>query len=129
MTVADIKSLPIEEKFLIMETLWEEMRDLYEQSEIPQAHKDLLDLRRARVESGEAKLVDWDSVKSSIGSCIVIIFVWSVKFSHMAFSIPLKMLELDHTTKPLLETEKKAPFGFGLVIIRSMTRRTKRLTR
>lgn len=67
MTVADIKSLPIEEKFLIMETLWEEMRDLYEQSEIPQAHKDLLDLRRVRVESGEAKLVDWDSVKSSIG--------------------------------------------------------------
>ncbi|MDL5054645.1 addiction module protein [Oscillatoria laete-virens NRMC-F 0139] len=67
MTLADVKSLPMEEKFMIMEALWEEMRNLYEQSDIPQSHKDLLDLRRARVESGEAKLLDWDAVKSSIG--------------------------------------------------------------
>lgn len=67
MIVTDVKSLPMEEKFLIMQMLWEEMRELYEQSDIPQSHKDLLDERRARVESGKAKLLDWDKVKSSIG--------------------------------------------------------------
>jgi hypothetical protein len=50
-----------------MEALWEDLRDRFEQSEVPQRIKDLLDLRRVRVQQGSAKLLDWDAVKSSIG--------------------------------------------------------------
>lgn len=67
MTVADVKSMSVEEKVQIMETIWEDMRDRFERSDIPQSHKDLLDLRRERASSGESKILDWDTVKSSIG--------------------------------------------------------------
>ncbi len=67
MTTEEIKSLPTEEKFLIMEALWDDLRERFEQAEIPEEHKSLLDSRRGRFESGESKLLDWDSVKSSIG--------------------------------------------------------------
>lgn len=70
MTTEEIKGLPTEEKFLIMETLWDDLREHYERAEIPDSHKDLLRSRRQRVESGESgesKLLDWDDVKSSIG--------------------------------------------------------------
>jgi putative addiction module component (TIGR02574 family) len=67
MTVADVKAMSVEEKVQIMETIWEDMRDRFEHSDIPQSHKDLLDSRRARAASGDSKLLDWDAVKSSIG--------------------------------------------------------------
>lgn len=67
MTAEEIKRLPTEEKFLIMETLWDDLRDHFETAEIPESHKDLLRSRRLRVQSGESKLLDWDDVKSSIG--------------------------------------------------------------
>ena len=67
MTIEEIKGLPTEEKFLIMETIWDDLRDHFESAEIPESHKDLLRSRRQRVQSGESKLLDWDDVKSSIG--------------------------------------------------------------
>lgn len=67
MTAEEIKRLPTEEKFLIMETIWDELREHFEQAEISEEHKTLLESRRRRVESGESKLFDWDEVKSSIG--------------------------------------------------------------
>ena len=67
MIVADIKALPVAEKLQIMETLWEEFRDKYDHSEISPEMKSLLDERRQRVRSGEARLLDWDSVKNQIG--------------------------------------------------------------
>jgi len=44
---------------------WEGLH--FEQAEIPEEHKALLESRRRRVESGESRLLDWDAVKSSIG--------------------------------------------------------------
>ncbi|MEM9281852.1 MAG: addiction module protein [Verrucomicrobiota bacterium] len=67
MTTEEIKSLPTEEKFLIMETLWDDLREHFEHAEIPETHKELLLSRRRRAESGESKHLDWDEVKSSIG--------------------------------------------------------------
>ena len=67
MTTEEIKRLTTEEKFLIMETLWDDLRDHFETAEIPESHKDLLRSRRQQVLSGESKLLDWDDVKSSIG--------------------------------------------------------------
>jgi hypothetical protein len=50
-----------------MEVIWEDLRARADRAGISQEQKDLLDARRARVASGEARLLDWDSVKHSIG--------------------------------------------------------------
>ena len=68
MTVADVKKLPVEEKLRLMEALWLDLREHADQAEIPEAHRKLLDERRARVESGEAQLHNWDDVKDNIGN-------------------------------------------------------------
>jgi hypothetical protein len=65
--IPDVRSMTKEEKLLTMRNLWEDMR-----SEISSANEtpeiiDLLDQRSARIESGEAQLLDWDTVKGSIG--------------------------------------------------------------
>lgn len=67
MTADDVKALPIERKIQIMETIWEAFRDRFERLEISQEQKDLLDHRRARVREGSAQLLDWESVKGTIG--------------------------------------------------------------
>ena len=67
MTTEQVKALPIEQKIQIMEAIWEDFRERFERLEISQEQKELLDRRRARVEKGEARLVDWDSVKGTIG--------------------------------------------------------------
>jgi putative addiction module component (TIGR02574 family) len=67
MTAEEVRALPITEKIQIMEALWEDLRDRFERLDLPQAHKDLLDQRRSRVEKGTSRLLDWDAVKSTIG--------------------------------------------------------------
>ena len=67
MSAADVSQLPLREKLQIMEVIWEDLRARADRAGISQEQKDLLDARRARVASGEAKLLDWDSVKDSIG--------------------------------------------------------------
>lgn len=67
MTAQEIKTLPTDEKVRIMEALWEDMRDHYEEAQISQEVMDLLKERQARVERGEARLLDWDKVKVAIG--------------------------------------------------------------
>ena len=67
MTTEEVRRLPIAQKIQIMEAIWEDLRDRFEQSELPQRLKDLLDERRARAREGSTKVLDWDKVKSSIG--------------------------------------------------------------
>ncbi len=67
MTTEEVRSLPIAQKIQIMEAIWEDLRDRFEQSELPERLKELLDQRRARVREGSTKVLDWDTVKSSIG--------------------------------------------------------------
>jgi Putative addiction module component len=67
MTTEEIKRLPIEQKIQMMEALWEDLRERFERSEIPESVKRLLDERRERVGSGQAQLRDWDSVKGTLG--------------------------------------------------------------
>ncbi|MBC8245585.1 MAG: addiction module protein [Verrucomicrobia bacterium] len=67
MTVADVKKLPATEKLKIMEPIWLDLREQIDNAEIPEAHRRLLDERRERVETGEARLQDWDDVKHTIG--------------------------------------------------------------
>ena len=67
MTVEEIKTLPLEQKIQIMEVIWEDFRDRFDRLEITPEQKKLLDSRRARVQEGRARLLDWDSVKGAIG--------------------------------------------------------------
>ncbi len=69
MSIAEITKLSKREKFQIMEVLWDDMRSTIDQAEtdIPMNHKDILDSRRARVENGDSKLLDWDEVKDTVG--------------------------------------------------------------
>lgn len=67
MTAQEIRTLPTEGKFQIMETIWEDLRDRFDASEISSELRELLRERRARIARGEAKLLDWDTAKFSIG--------------------------------------------------------------
>lgn len=67
MTVEEIKRLPTEEKFRLMEALWQDLKDRYEEAPVPETLAELLEERKRRVAAGEAKMLDWDTVKSVIG--------------------------------------------------------------
>lgn len=67
MTAQDVQKLPMKQKLQIMEAIWEDLRGRFDQLDIPQEQKDLLDQRRARVRDGASRLMDWDAVKSTLG--------------------------------------------------------------
>ena len=66
-TSEDLKAMPLSEKLQIMEAIWVDLRDRFERLEVPPQLKDLLDQRRTRVRDGSAQLLDWDSVKTTLG--------------------------------------------------------------
>ena len=67
MTLAEARAMPIGQKFQLMEILWQDMREQFEAAPVSDEIKALLDRRRDRVARGEAKLLDWDQVKSALG--------------------------------------------------------------
>jgi putative addiction module component (TIGR02574 family) len=67
MTATEVRTLPLLQKVQIIEAIWEDLRDRFEQVELPPRVQALLDERRARVREGSAKVLDWDAVKSSVG--------------------------------------------------------------
>lgn len=67
MSIAEIKKLPLAEKFQLMESLWQDLHAEISSASVPLAHQQLLDERRARVAAGKAQLLDWDSAKNLIG--------------------------------------------------------------
>ncbi len=50
-----------------MEVLWHDLREKFEAAPVSDEIKALLDERRERVARGEARLLDWDQVKSALG--------------------------------------------------------------
>ncbi len=67
MTAQQIKALPTEEKFRLMESLWEDMRSHYDKAPLSPEMAALLQHRRDRVQEGRAKLLEWSEVKFAIG--------------------------------------------------------------
>ncbi len=51
-----------------MECIWQDLAGHVERCDIPLAHREMLDRRRARVAAGAVELRDWNSVKHTIGS-------------------------------------------------------------
>jgi putative addiction module component (TIGR02574 family) len=67
MSLTEIKNLPIGDKLQIMEAIWEDLRSRFDRLDISPETAAELDARRARVERGDARLVNWDEVKGTIG--------------------------------------------------------------
>ena len=67
MSVTEISHLPLLEKLRIMEMIWEDLRQRADRIDVSPAQRELLEGRRARVESGQSRILDWDSVKNGIG--------------------------------------------------------------
>jgi hypothetical protein len=63
MTVADIANLSLREKLQVMVAIWEELRGHVNVMDVPVEHQQILDARRARIDAGKSKLLDWDQVK------------------------------------------------------------------
>jgi putative addiction module component (TIGR02574 family) len=66
----EIRQLPLREKLMMMEALWESISQREEQLEVPQWHKDILDERERLVKEGKAKFVDWEEAKKQIKDAI-----------------------------------------------------------
>lgn len=66
MMTEETMQLPLHERLQIMAAIGEDLRGRVESVGISQEQKNLLDTRRKRVASGEAKILDWDQVKHSI---------------------------------------------------------------
>ncbi len=67
MTAEDVKAMSVSQKLQIMEAIWADLRERFERMEAPPQLKQLLDERRARVRDGSGQLLDWNSVKATIG--------------------------------------------------------------
>lgn len=67
MNVAEVQSLPLREKFQILEMLWADLSSRVDSAPISESVRVLLDSRIERVNSGTAAILDWDEVKYSIG--------------------------------------------------------------
>lgn len=67
MNTQEIKKMNTMERLQAMEALWDSL--LYEGTEIesPEWHKDILDERKEKIESGNAKFVSLNELKASRG--------------------------------------------------------------
>ena len=67
MSVAEIRQLPLREKFQILEALWADLGERVESIPLSPAEESLLDYRLQRIESGQTQIHEWDEVKDAIG--------------------------------------------------------------
>jgi len=64
--LAEIQQLPLHEKLMIMEALWESIARDEDRLEVPQWHKDILDEREKLAQEGRAKFIDWETAKQQV---------------------------------------------------------------
>ncbi len=61
-----LKEMTLREKLAVMESLWEDLSRTPEKFPSPAWHKEVLARRRARVASGKAKFVEWETAKREL---------------------------------------------------------------
>ena len=67
MNIAEVRNLPLREKFQILEVIWDDLSARVDEMAVSPAVRDLLDERIERIQNGSVDVHDWDSVKFSIG--------------------------------------------------------------
>jgi len=70
MSTLSLDQMTIKEKLQIMEELWRDLCSNQDQIPVPQWHKDLLDNREEALRKGQARLLDWETVKKRIADRI-----------------------------------------------------------
>ena len=63
-----LNEMTVTEKLELMETLWADLSRNAESLESPEWHRDVLEEREKRINSGEAKFSDWEQAKAEIRS-------------------------------------------------------------
>ena len=58
--------MPLHEKLLMLEAIWDDIAREEKDLEVPQWHKDLLDDRERMVAEGKAKFIDWEEARRQI---------------------------------------------------------------
>ena len=61
-----IHQLPLREKLLVMEAIWDDISGEEQNLEVPQWHKEVLDERERLLAEGKAQFVDWEDAKRQI---------------------------------------------------------------
>jgi hypothetical protein len=64
--VEQIREMPLHEKILTMEALWDDLARDADGVEVPEWHKDILDHRECLIEEGKARFIDWEQAKKEI---------------------------------------------------------------
>lgn len=64
--LSELKELSLNEKLLMMKTLWESIALDEEQIAVPQWHKDILEERDQLIKQGKAHYIEWQTAKSQI---------------------------------------------------------------
>lgn len=62
----EIKKLSFQEKLNLLEELWEDILMYEQEIEVPNSHKEILDVREGLVEEGKTHFVDWEKAKKEI---------------------------------------------------------------
>lgn len=70
MSTLSLDQMTIKEKLQIMEELWRDLCSNKDQIPVPQWHKDLLDNREEALKKGQARFLDWETVKKRIADRI-----------------------------------------------------------
>jgi hypothetical protein len=63
MKVDEIRKMTINERILVMEQIWTSLVEDRQVPDSPPWHKDILELRRKRIASGEANFLSLDDLK------------------------------------------------------------------
>lgn len=61
-----IPNLTTAEKLMAMEALWSSLHQNYEDSDLPNWHREILNQRMGLIESGQAVYQDWNQVKKEL---------------------------------------------------------------
>ncbi|TAK61863.1 addiction module protein [Methylobacter sp.] len=64
MTITEIKSLPVSERIMLMEEIWDSLYHEHEQIESPLWHRDILNDRLEQLNSKQATLISLQELKN-----------------------------------------------------------------
>ena len=64
--IDQIRGMPLHEKLLTMEALWEDLAGREEDVEVPEWHKDVLDHRERLLAEGKAHSIGWEQAKKEV---------------------------------------------------------------
>ncbi len=63
MITEEIRSMPVKERIILMEEIWDSLACEESGLESPEWHKSILDERREKINSGDAEFVSLDALK------------------------------------------------------------------